>query len=212
MYELLKAEFRDDKTKAPLKKMRKDGFVPGVIFGKEMETVLFKVPFQKISTFLAHSGKVFQVEVDGKGKHLVNLEDIQWNHLGNEMFHISFHKIAENEKTTVTLPIVIHGEAVGTKEGGIINQVLNEVQVKGLPKDMPEFVEVIVDELAVGGHIALKDVKAPKGLEWAHDIEDNIVSCHLPKVHAVEEPVAEEEVSAEAAVVEEASAEEKQAA
>jgi len=209
MYELLKAEKRENKTIAPLNRMRKDGFVPGVIFGKDMESILFKVPFHTIKTFLHHSGKVFQVEVPGEGKHLVNLDDIQYNHLGNEMFHISFHKIVENQATTVTLPIVIHGEAKGIKAGGIVNQVLNEVQVKGLPKDMPEYIEVIVDELDVHGHFALKDIKAPKGLEWAHDIEDNVVSCHPPKIHVVAEPEVEEAPVAES--VEVAPEEEKQA-
>ncbi len=209
VYELLKAEFREDKKIAPLNQMRRDGFVPGVIYGKQMESVLFKVPVHTIKTFLHHSGKVFQVEVPGHGKHLVNLDSVQMNHLGNEMFHISFHKIIENEKTTVTLPIVIHGEARGVKDGGIVNQVLNEVEVHGYPKDMPEFIEVIVDELDVHGHFSLKDIKAPKGLEWAHDLDANIVSCHPPKIHVVAEPEVEEAPVAESAEI--AVEEEKQA-
>jgi large subunit ribosomal protein L25 len=208
VYELLKTQHRQ----GPVKSLRKEGYVPGVVYGKGMESVNFQVNSLSMKKFLSHSGKVFEVEVAGSGKHLVSLDNIQWDHMGDKMMHVAFHKIAANEKTTVTLPIHFEGTAVGTKSGGIVQHVMNEVEVKGLPKDMPEYITVDVSEIDIHGHLCLKDIPAPKGLEWAHDVEANVVSCHPPKVEVVEEPEAEVSEVASEEVEVEASTEDKQAA
>lgn len=182
MYELLKTEFREHKFKSPLRKLRSEGFVPGVLYGKGFDSMSFQVRRIDLVKFLHHSGKVFEVEVRGYGKHLVSLDNIQYDYMGDTIEHIAFHKIAANEKTVVKLPFHFVGEARGTKAGGVVQQVLHEVEVKGLPKDMPEFIEVDVTELDVHGHFSLKDIPLPKGLEWYHDENDNVVSCHTPKV------------------------------
>jgi large subunit ribosomal protein L25 len=206
VYELLKTQHRAE----PVKSIRKEGYVPGVVYGKGMESVTFKVDSHSITKFLHHSGKVFEVEVAGQGKHLVSLDNVQWDNMGDKMMHIAFHKISANEKTTVTLPIHFEGTAVGSKSGGIVQHVMNEVEVKGLPKDMPEFISVDVAGLDIHGHLSLKDIPAPKGLEWAHDVEANVVSCHPPKAEVVEETV--EEVAAVETEEVVAETEEKQAA
>ena len=206
MYELLKTQHRAE----PVKSIRKEGFVPGVICGKGMESVSFKVSSQSISKFLHHSGKVFEVEVAGQGKHLVSLDNVQMDNMGDKMMHVSFHKISANEKTTITLPFHFEGSAAGSKSGGIVQHVMNEVEVSGLPKDMPEFISVDIAGLDIHGHISLKDIQAPKGLEWASDIEANVVSCHPPKAEVVEEVV--EEAAAAASEETVAESEDNQAA
>lgn len=210
MYELLKTQHRQ----GPVKSLRKEGNVPGVVYGKGMESVNFQVNSLSMKKFLSHSGKVFEVEVAGSGKHLVSLDNVQWDNMGDKMVHVSFHKISANEKTTVTLPIHFEGTAVGTKSGGLVQHVMNEVEVKGLPKDMPEFITVDVAGLDIHGHLSLKDIAAPKGLEWAHDEEASVVSCHPAKVEAVVEEAAEvtEAEGVEVEAETEASAEDKQAA
>ncbi len=204
VYELLKAEWREE----PVKSLRKEGYVPGVVYGKGMDSVNFKVPSISIAKFLHHSGKVFEVEVAGRGKHLVSLDNVQWDHMGDKMLHVSFHKISANEKTTVTLPVHFEGEAAGKKEGGIVQHVLHEVEVTGLPGDMPEFITVDISGLAIHDNFALKDIPCPKGLEWAHDVDSNVVSCHPPKV----EVVVEEETDVTAEVVAEVESDEQEAA
>ena len=193
MYELLKADFRSK----PVKSIRKEGFIPGVIFGKGMESLSFQVPWGKFKSFYKHSGKVFQVEVSGQGKYLVNVDDVQWDALHDKMLHLSFHKIEENVKTIVKVPIHLVGTPVGVKDGGVVNQVLSEVELKGLPKDFPEFLEWDITELEFDGHWDLSHFKLPPGLELAHDDHDNVVSCHPAKVY--KEPEVEvEEVEAAA--------------
>ncbi|EQC48890.1 ribosomal protein L25, Ctc-form [Bacteriovorax sp. BSW11_IV] len=192
MYELLKTEFRDHKFKAPLRKMRTEGWVPGVLYGKGFASVNFMVKSMDFRKFNEHSGKVFEVEVKGYGKHLVTLDSIQYDHMGDFIQHIAFHKIAENEKTVVSLPIHLVGEAAGIKAGGMVQHVLHEAEVKGFPKDFVEFIEFDVSNLELHGHFCLKDIPLPKGLEWHEDINSNVVSCHPPRVVVEEAPAAPE--------------------
>ena len=193
--DILEAFHRD--IDASLAKARKDGWVPGIVYGKGFEAVHIQVKKTELSKFLRHSGKVFEVSVKGHGKHLVAMDELQRGHLGTDYTHFSFHKVSASEKTTVTLPIHFEGNAHGTKEGGVVNTVMNEVEVRGLPKDLPEFVTVDVSTLDLNGHWTLGDITPPAGCEWAHNTEDNVVSCAMPKLKIVEEPTTEE-VAAEA--------------
>lgn len=185
--DVLKAKFRDQY--APLSKMRNDGWVPGVVFGKDFKPINIMVPKLNLSKFFHHSGKIFEVEVDGYGKHLVALDEVQRGHMGTDYIHFSFHKVNAKEKTIVTLPIHFVGETKAAKDGGVVYPVCHEVDVKGYPKDLPEFVEINVSELGMDDHWTFEDVKAPYGCEWACNVHDTIVSCHMPRVKVVEEPV-----------------------
>jgi large subunit ribosomal protein L25 len=186
--QVLKAHYRDGSKSAT--KMRTEGWVPGTVYGKGFEGINIMVPKIELAKFFHHSGKVFEVEVDGHGKHLVALDNVQRGHLGTDYIHFSFHKVAANKETTVTLPIHWTGTAVGTKEGGQVYPAIHEAHITGLPKDLPESIEIDVTELAMDSFWTWADVSAPKGCKWDHNMEDHIVSCHMPKVKA--EPVEEE--------------------
>ena len=203
MYELLKSQFRGDKTSHPLRSIRSNGFVPGTIYGKDFSPVSFQVETMELKKFLVHSGQIFQVEIEGYGKHLVNLDNIQYDHMGNHMMHIAFHKISENQETTAELPIVLTGTAMGIKSGGVVQHVLQHVSVKGLPKDFPEHIEFDVTELDMNHHFSLSDMTPPKGLSWVTASTENVVSCHAPKL----EMVSDTEESAVEVIGEETSAE-----
>lgn len=204
--DVLKAKFREEG--APLSKMRKDGWVPGVVFGKDFKGVNIMVPKQNLTQFFHHSGKIFEVEVEGYGKHLVALDEVQRGYTGSDFIHFSFHKVNAKVKTIVTLPIHFVGETYAAKEGGVVYPVHHEVDVKGYPKDLPEFVTIDVSKLGMNEHYTYADCTPPAGCEWACDVHDTVVSCHIPRVKVVEEVVTE--VAAE--VAEAPVAEEKEAA
>lgn len=181
MYELLTTDGRETGKNWKPATLRKEGWVPGVIYGKGTEPVHFKVPAMKLRKFLGHSGKVFEVEVSGYGKHLVNVQDIQWDHMGDSMVHVAFHKLQAGQKTKVTVPIHWVGEAAGHKAGGVVHHAYNEIELYGLPKDFPEYYEVNVEELEMNGNIHLGDLTPPRGCEFTTEDNPVIVSCHPPK-------------------------------
>lgn len=184
---ILKVEARELETSNT--RIRKEGYVPGVIFGKDFDGVNFKVPKIELTKFLHTSGKVFEVDYAGK-KHLVTLSDVQRGHFGTDFVHCSFNKVSATEKVILSLPIHFVGDAVGVKAGGLVNFNMHEVEVEGLPKDMPEFLEFDVTELELDGHWTLEHFALPKGISWAHEVTASVVSCHMPRVEV--EPEVEE--------------------
>lgn len=191
--DILRVEAREIGTSKA--KMRNEGYIPGVIFGKGFDGVNFKVPRIELSKFLHHSGKVFEVEYAGK-KHLVTLSDVQRGHLGTDFVHCSFQKVSAKEKVVLSLPIHFIGDAVGTKAGGLVNFNFHEVEVEGLPKDMPEFLEFDISTLELDDSWTFEKFSLPHGLTWAHDVTASVVSCHMPKV-VVEPEVQETEMVVE---------------
>lgn len=194
MYQLLKTESRGSRNQVPPHKLRKEGWVPGVIYGKGMDSVTFQIPLKEWKSFYnrAHS-KVFEVEVKGEGRHLVSLENIQKDHLGSKVLHLEFHHLDQKQATIITLPIRLVGEAVGTKAGGVVSVDHHEIDVKGLPSDFVEFIEVDVSGLEVHESIHLSDIKAPKGLSFVESPDTVIAHCAIPKMKVEAEPVEDKE-------------------
>jgi large subunit ribosomal protein L25 len=184
MYEILKAGQRETGKHIKAKQIRKEGWIPGVIFGKDLAPVHFKVPALTIEKFLVHSGKVFEVEVESCGKHLVNVQELQWDHLGNELVHVAFHKLQAGHKTKITVPIQWVGDAKGHKEGGVVHHAYNEVEFEGLPKDMPEYYEIDVSTLEMNGSFHFSNLTPPTGCVFTNTADHVLVSVHLPKVIA----------------------------
>lgn len=200
MYDLLKLEARNTGSERPAHVLRKEGHVPGVIFGKGMDSMPFQVPLKDFTKFVNNShSKVFEVEVGGS-KHLVSLENIQRDHLGSRYMHIELQKLQKGQATVVTLPIKMIGESpAAARDEGIVSLYVHEMDVKGLPKDFVDHIEIDISGLEVNDSIHLSDVKPPHGLSWVEDGELVLAHCAPPKMEPVEEPEASEEVEVHAA-------------
>lgn len=201
MYQCLKVEDRKHRDQQKPSHLRNEGWVPGVLFGKEMDSLSLQVKEQDLRNFLGHSGSVFEIEIAGK-KHLCNLDNIQKDALGAKTMHVSFHKLKAGQKTTVSVPLHYTGEAAGVKAGGVLNLMVDHVDIEALPKDIPEFVEIDISAIELGGSIHLSDISMPKGCTWKSDIEMNLLSCHAPKIvpdstEEVEPEIVGEETSIE---------------
>src|SRR5690606_16176824 len=115
-----------------------------------------------------------------------------------KVVHLSFHLLKAGEKTHASIPVHIVGKALGEKTGGLTQLVLKEIDIKALPKDLPEFIEVDVSGLDIGDHLEVKDIKLPAGVELYHmKPEATVAACKPPAKEEVAEPAAE--AAAEAA-------------
>ncbi len=197
MYDLLSAELRKT-NEASLHKLRTTGFIPGVLFAKDMDSVPLTIKESDLKKIIRHGVKVFEVQLEGQGKFLVNLEGLQKDPVTRKVIHASFHKLNKNQATHVMVPIKLVGISPGTKEGGVVRQLIDEVMITGLPHKIPEFIEVNINTLELNAHYNVSDINIGEGLSFNEaDLEKGIVNCHVPKV--IEEPVVDEtEVAAEA--------------
>ena len=182
-----------------LKQTRKGLKIPGVLFARGLNpsTPIF-IQRKEANVILATGERVLDMVIDGK-KEMVNLTEVQREPSSGKLVHMSFHLLKAGEKTHASIPIHLKGSAIGLKAGGLVQLVLKEIDIKALPKDLPEFVDVDVSALEVGDHLELKDIKLPAGVElYNMKPETNVVAC---------KPPAKEEPAAEAAPAEEATAE-----
>ncbi|WP_414048869.1 50S ribosomal protein L25/general stress protein Ctc [Macrococcus animalis] len=206
----LKAIIRQGKqTRSSLNKVRNEGKIPAVVYGfgaKNTSVKVEEVEFIKVIREVGRNG-VIELEV-GSNTIKVMVSDYQINPIKNKITHIDF--LAINMKAELTVDVVVNlvGEAIGTKEGGVVQQPLFQLSVTATPDDIPENIEVDVTELNIGDSIMVGELKADKAYTINNEDDEAIVSVVPP---TVEEPAEEEGEAAEGEAVEGTEASEEAA-
>lgn len=198
---ILKASIREDLGKSASKHLRKEGKVPGVVYKGGKAGINVEVDKGDLWHALhteAGENAIITMDISGGEKPIkktVILKEMQIHPISEEYLHIDFHEISLKEKLKVKVPITVKGEAVGVKEDeGLLSQLIWEVEVECLPTEIPEHIEVHVDELRIGDAIHIKDITPPEGVAFLDDAEQMIVTVNPPKM---EEEVVTEEAAAE---------------
>jgi large subunit ribosomal protein L25 len=177
------------------RRLRKTGRVPGIVYG-EGEPALIDLDHNNLYHSLrneAFHASVLTLDVDGN-KQQVLLRDFQMHPFRQQVQHIDFQRVAKDKKIHMRMPLhFINADiAPGVKlGGGIINHVLNELEITCLPADLPEFVEVDLSGLDLGRSMHISDIKLPKGVEIAghHHAGDAVATVQVPR-GAIEETAA----------------------
>lgn len=199
--ELVEAQPRPDSSrgKNEARRLRVSGRVPAVIYGAKKNTLAVSVDPKQIMRILnSESGHntIFDVKVNGEQSKAM-IVDWQFEPIKGKLLHLDLKRIAMDEKIRVMVPIHLTGEAAGVKQqGGILDQVLREVEVECLPADIPTHIDVDVSELVFGAVTRVKDLPNTGGkLKFITD-EDQAVA-HITSVK--EEVAPTPEAAAEAA-------------
>jgi large subunit ribosomal protein L25 len=208
----LKVDRREATGKGAARKIRANGHVPGVVYGRGGDPIKITVDARELFHTLhtdAGMNVLVELRLDGD-KVLAMPREVQRDHIRGVFKHVDFIRIARDEKIIVEIPVQLVGESHGVKEGGVIEHHLWSVQVEAFPQDVPTSIEV--DISGVGLHEAFKvgELRLPDVLTILSDPDDPIVSVMPPQVLRVEEPeaVEGEEAAAEGEAGEEAAASE----
>lgn len=187
----LQVQHRNVSTKSELRRIRSEGKVPGVIYGKGLEgPANISIDHKDLMAMLrSHPHAVVEVEVPGAGKHPVMMTDMQRDSLSHHVTHIDFHRINMNEKVTTHARIEVNGTSPGEKEGGMLQIVLHEVEIQCYPKDIPDSIPLDVSGLAVGENLTISDLKVPSGIEITQDPSMVIVAVLAPQKALTEDEV-----------------------
>jgi len=179
-----------------LKQMRREGWLPSVVYGRGVETENLKVDAKTFSDLLAKSSSdsiLINLDVEGEGIRSVFLKTIQTDPLSGLALHVDF--LAVNEKTEITanIPVSLIGESVGVKNGGILEQYAHTIEITCFPKDLPDMIESDISHLDDGDSLHITDLKLPEGV-IATQGEDTVIA-HIGKPAAL---VSEESAAGEA--------------
>lgn len=163
---VLKAEKREV-TGKKVAKLRRDGKIPAVVYerGKDSDHIMIEIiPLQKV-WLEAGKNHVIKLEIEG-AKRLTLIKDVDFDPSKGNLRHVAFHAIKQNEKVEAEVPIEITGEVPAEKVGFFLVRPLTEVQVKALPADLPDKLEVSGEGLAeVGDSVTVADLKVPANVE-----------------------------------------------
>lgn len=189
----LAAQVREKTGKGVARKLRQSGLVPAVLYGKDKDPQTLIVDPQEVRAYLA-GNVIFDLEIEGLGKETAMIKEVQRDVISGDIKHIDFLHINMDEKVTVTVPIVLVGDAAGVQEGGVIQQLLWELEVECLPLEIPENIEIDISNLGIGESLSVSEVSAPGGTDILTSGEEVIVTIVQPTA-TVEETDAEEEVT-----------------
>ena len=200
----LDANYRSDMSKSRIKKIRRDGYVTGSVFGRDSEPVSVEVMLKDITDQIKHSEhgamSLFDLKLHGgpkKSDGIVIIKEFFKDPLTRKVLNIQFQRVSMKETIQVSVPIELVGDAGDTKHGGIVVQVLNDLPIRCLPGHIPARIEVDVTELEIGNHIRASDVVVPEGIEVTAGPEVLVCTCVPPHVVQVKEE-AEEAAAPEA--------------
>lgn len=197
----LNAEIREGRGKGAARKLRAGGRVPGVVYGKDEETVALSVDamearhlFESISV----ENTIVHLELDGDEPVQTLVREIQVHPLGAELLHIDFYRIRAGVKVEVEIPVHLNGVPEGVKSsGGILQQVIHELPVWVLPADIPSTVEIDVTALEMGDSVHVSEIDLGEAVEILLEPDRTVATVVAPKALLLDEEEEEEEAEVE---------------
>ncbi|MFH1692565.1 MAG: 50S ribosomal protein L25 [Candidatus Omnitrophota bacterium] len=208
----LEAMVRQDAEIRKNNLLRKQGFVPCVVYGEGHKTLSLKIERSRLIKFMhAHHGGenlVITLKISSQGKETIKdrpviIQELQTHPVSGDLVHVDFHEVSLTKRLIVEIPIEAKGDAVGVKQdGGTLEHILWEVEVECLPTKIPEKIEVDVTNMKIGETIHVKDLVVPADVVIKHDLESIVFTLVPPhKEELPEEGEAAEAVSAEPEVI-----------
>lgn len=178
----LKAAPRARTGSGRLNQMRREGWVPSVIYGRGTANMNLKVDAKTFADLLAHSSSeniLVNLEIEGEGTRLAFLQSIQHDPLSGKTLHADFRAIDENTAITAHIPTHLNGESVGVKAGGLVEQYVHAIEITCLPNDLPETIEVDITAMEIGASLHIGDITFPAGVRATH--ASDVVVAHIGK-------------------------------
>ncbi|WP_100405935.1 50S ribosomal protein L25/general stress protein Ctc [Bacillus solitudinis] len=200
MAAILKANPRNDLRGSATRKVRKEGYVPGILYGNKIESQPVSVESVEFIKMVREVGKngLFSLDVNGKAKHQVMIHDLQRDPIKNEYTHIDFFEVDMTSEIVAEVAVHLSGEAPGANEGGVVSHLLYNLSVRCLPSEIPEEITVDISSLNIGDSIQVADIRKTMKVEITNEDEETIVTIQPPAVEKEPEQLEEPEAVGEA--------------
>ena len=183
--------------------------MPAVVYHSGLEATPLSVDKISLNKALRTGQMIFEVNVEDKDQFVL-VKEIQYHPVTDEIIHIDFQKVKEDEKISLEVAVRSSGESKGVKLGGLLVQMLNSVTIKCKPAEIPEFLEIDVTDMEMNTNLFVKDITLPGDVEMLTADDIAVVSVQEPKEEKEEVVVeAESEEADEASDADEQPAEEE---
>ena len=208
----LQVKSREARGSAASRRLRGQGWIPGVLYGDGNEAHPFSVEERELRRVLTGEHglhAILDVVLEGKEKpHHAVLKDYQLDPTRARLLHIDLHEVRLDRAIHAQVVVELTGESEGVKEGGVLSQVNRELTVEALPMDVPDRLVLDVSDMRIGDSLRVSDLRVPEGVKILTDPEAVLAIVTPPTKVEEPEPVAEEELEGELAEGELAEGEE----
>jgi large subunit ribosomal protein L25 len=171
------------------RRLREAGLLPGVIYGHKEAIVPVTLGKKEVVDYLSRGAHLFDVTLDGKSEKVL-VKEVQYDHLGLEVIHVDFARVSLDEKVKVTVPVELKGTPKGEADGGVLQQIIKDLEVECLVTEIPDAIRHNVSEMALNDVIHIRDLKVPEGVKVLQDGE--LIIASVKEVLEVVAPVVEE--------------------
>jgi large subunit ribosomal protein L25 len=185
----LKAQKRTVLGRNAIKKIKKEGLVPGVVYGSDSQPMALQVEGRELTSVLAHASSehvLVDLEIadgDQSTNRLALIQEVQHHPLRRELLHVDFHAVSTTEKITSEVPIEAVGEALGVRTfGGLLEYSLRTLEVECFPQELPDIIRIDVTNLNIGEALHVRDIPLPSGVEALTDADLTVVSVVASRV------------------------------
>jgi large subunit ribosomal protein L25 len=177
------------------RRLRREGNVPGVVYGGGEDPLAFQVDARILRQALAHAGAVLDLSVDGASATPVVLKELTRHPVSGATIHVDLLRVRLDQaiQATVVLELIGAEDAPGAKEGGVLEHVTREVTIEALPNDIPDTLRHDVSAMLIGDTLTLEAVTPPTGVTLLDDPETVIATLTPPKLQSETEIEIEEE-------------------
>jgi large subunit ribosomal protein L25 len=175
MRAVLNAMVRTEVGSNAVKKVRKAGQIPAVLYGHGEQNVNLSLAGEEVHSVIRHGSKL--VDLKGDVVDTALIRGVQWSTFGTDVLHVDLARVSAEERVRVTVPVEVRGTAAGSKEGGVVELVLHDVEVECPAGSIPDKIEARVHELHVGDALKAGDIAVPEGVRLLVDPDLIIVHC-----------------------------------
>ena len=187
-FEKLNVDIRKEHGTSAARRARLQNKVPAVVYHSGVEATPLSVDKISLNKALRTGQMIFEVNIEDKNQFVL-VKEIQYHPVTDEIIHIDFQKVKEDEKISLEVAIRSIGEAQGVKLGGLLVQMLNSVTIKCKPAEIPEFLEIDVTDMEMNTNLFVKDITLPEDVEMITAEDIAVVSVQEPKEEKEEEVV-----------------------
>ena len=189
----LQVRERERRGSADARRLRKEGFIPGVLYGNGKESYAISVPERELRRVLTGAGglhAILDVVLEGQSTtHASILKDYQQDPIRGHISHIDLHEVRLDQPIQASVTVQLVGEPAGAKEGGVLSQVQREINVEALPMEIPEHIDLDVSDMAIGDTLRLSELVPIEGVTYLDNPEETVLATvTLPTREVEPEP------------------------
>ena len=192
-FEKLNVAIRDKKGTSSARRIRLKDQIPAILYHSGLDALSLSVDKKELYKALKTGQVIFEVKIKDENQFVL-VKDVQYHPVNDNIMHVDFQKVKEDEKISLEVPLRIEGEAEGVKAGGILVQIVSTITVQCKPTTVPEALIIDVTNLELNSSLSVKDIELAADVEIMTDEDLAVVSVQEPKEEVVEEVLEDEEL------------------